>query len=334
MAKKCHYDSKLLLNIGYKTFLKNEENIIFISKPCKINEIIDILIIYNISTIDYSVIKQLRYTNIKMKCIFVYHEPWTTFFKEINRERTIKGCLKTFGRYILSRKLLKIVNEVWLPSQNAVCKYKKYNSGLNKNYRLFPLIFDDESDNASEINCIKRKYFSYIATVSYQKRFKEFLSFIEFFSKYDNSAKFLIATRSNISKYISDNMKKLIKENRLKLIHGHNLTIEDINRAYKESWCTWLLYRSSTQSGVFAKSMMLGTPCIMSSLPAFTEYVQNESWFVKKIDDNHEIMEKVLKIKNNIENEMKLARKIFIKNFSIDNNIKYFKESVDHLERE
>lgn len=329
MAKMCGFESKLVLDSGYDKFVSRKDNVRVISfYEMMLNDAFDVLIIYNIALMDNIVLKKLKRNNPNIKVVFVYHEPWTSISEEVRREKSIIGCIKSLGRYILSKRLLEKVDEIWLPSYNAYNKYERNVERKKLNHVIFPLVFNDEMDCNVEI---KREFFSFISTVSYQKRFKEFLSFLEYYSKKDKTVKFLIATRSNIAKYISKYMISLMDQGRLRIIHGRSLTIEEINMAYRASWCTWLLYRSSTQSGVLAKSVMLGTPCIVSSIPAFKEYVKKEEWVVDDVNDFEGIINKINIIKADIDDNYIYARKIYFENFSVEGNLERFKKRMIQL---
>ena len=326
MGNKCNFECYMILANGYRKFIdvdNERKNIIYINPIYKIHlPKLDCLIIYNISYIDNIIIDKIR-KNKLAKVIFVYHEPWTTWKKELVREHTPINIIKAIGRHYLANRILKKADEIWLPSKHAREIFTQY-YGEKYQYAEIPLIFLREKSNGNE----DRKYFSYIATVSYQKRFKEFLDFIAYASKRNKQLKFLIATRSNIEKYLTREIKHMIDAGCLEVHHGRELSIAEINYYYSVTWCNWLLYRSSTQSGVFANACMLGTPCVVPDLPAFTEYVKNKDQIIRMDASNEEIYSKIMMIKNNLTCEIEQAKKIYCKNFSIDANADLFKERI------
>lgn len=219
---------------------------------------------------------------------------------------------------------------MWLPSINGEKEYLKIDVNFNKNYFIYPLIFKDELTDT--INLKEKKYFSYIATVDDSKRFKEFLSFIKYYNKKNDKIKFLIATKSNIDIYLDKELKFMINNGTLKVRHGVDLNNSEINAAYNKSWCVWLLYESSTQSGVLCKSFMFGTPVIASNIEAFREFLnKNNSVVIKNYNDMNEIINSANFIKDKLDLLSKNARESFIKEFYFYNKKEVFKERIEYI---
>lgn len=322
------YEPLLIINSKYSKYIAEYKNIYKIKEIESL--IIDILIIFNISIYDISIIKKLRKNNRKMKIIFIYHEPWRGYIKEFKRQKNMRNFIKTCGRKFLSNKILKKTDEVWLPSINGEKEYLKIDVNFNKNYFIYPLIFKDELTDT--INLKEKKYFSYIATVDDSKRFKEFLSFIKYYNKKNDKIKFLIATKSNIDIYLDKELKFMINNGTLKVRHGVDLNNSEINAAYNKSWCVWLLYESSTQSGVLCKSFMFGTPVIASNIEAFREFLnKNNSVVIKNYNDMNEIINSANFIKDKLDLLSKNARESFIKEFYFYNKKEVFKERIEYI---
>ena len=319
-----------IINDEYKHYIDTNKykNIIEINN---INNLfIDCLIIYNISFYDRTIIKKLKRINHKIKVIFIYHEPWRGYWLEFKRQKSFRNYLKTFGRKILSMQILKMVDEIWLPSEMAKVEYCKIDYKFNNNYYVFPLIFRDELNFSIKLK--DKKFFSYIATVDSSRRFNDFLAFIKKYSNKKSEFKFLIATKSNLNKYIDKDLKNMIDKKQLVIIHNHNLTTEEINDAYYKSWCVWLLYETSTQSGVLCKSFMFGTPVIASNIEAFREYIDNStSAIINDYRDMENIFNEALYIKRNLNELSENARKKFLNTFYYKKMKDVFRKKIESL---
>lgn len=242
----------------------------------------DVLLIYNLSSYDSKIAKEFKKYNSKMKIYFIYHEPWYGikgwFFDLIHKNESLVESVKAVGRYIFVRKIIRCCDKVILPSNAALKNYKNYCSKINDKFVLFPLIFTDECKEYIRIE--NKQYFSFISTASNSKNFKLFLDYIRYKAKKDTSAKFQIATRTDVSGYIDDELNQLVECGRLILIHGHSLSNAEINQAYAKSCCTWMLYSRSTQSGVLCKSFMFGAPVIASDIGSFNEAVNDSNGII------------------------------------------------------
>lgn len=247
----------------------------------------DILLIYNMSVNDKKYMEILKGNNRNLKVLFVYHEPWFGYKKWFNdfisRKESLMDSIKTLGRFFFVISLLKKADRILLPSNKAIEYYRKICVKYNRNYTFFPLVFTDEADN--KINMKEKKYFSFISTVQNSKNFTMFLDYIKFKAKSDQYSIFQIATRSDVTEYIDDELKELVKQKRLIVNHKHSLSNKEINQAYAISNCTWLLYNRSTQSGVLCKSLMFGTPVIASNTGSFSEVVNRNNGIILK--DNY-----------------------------------------------
>lgn len=322
------YYPLFIINKQYREYIIEYKNIYEIKEIE--NLIVDVLIIFNISIYDISIIKKLKKSNSKVKIIFIYHEPWRGCIKEFKRQKNIKNFIKTCGRKFLSNKILKRSDEVWLPSINGEKEYLKIDINFNNNYFRYPLIFKDELVNTIDLQ--EKKYFSYIATVDESRRFKEFLSFIKYYNKKNDKIKFLIATKSNIDSYLDEELKSMMARGILKIKHARDLSNSEINAAYNKSWCVWLLYESSTQSGVLCKSFMFGTPVIASNIEAFREFLnKNNSVVIKNYNDMNEIINSANFIKDKLDLLSKNARESFIKEFYFYNKKEVFKERIEYI---
>ena len=325
------YESLLYLDKEYEDFTKEypEYKREFISDTYEISA--DILFIYNMSTSDGRIISKFKKSNPNIKIYFVYHEPWmgiSLWLTDLLKKReSVFDSIKTFARAFFVKPILKSSNMILLPSNKAADYYKKTCIKYNGNYIILPLVFTDETDKKLDLQV--KKYFSFISTAQSSKNFTKFLEFIKYKAKKDSSARFQIATRSDITEHIDSQLKKLINEGRLIVNYGHPLSNAEINHAYAISECTWMLYNRSTQSGVLCKSFMFGTPVIASNVGSFCDAVNGTNGII--LEDNYtldDIDAAYEKIKNNFEALCEGARQTFLSRFYYETYVDVFKKIV------
>lgn len=288
------HSAELLLDSGYRSFIEEDflGNCVFVDGKDACSKCLgeaDLVVIYNLSPWDASLIRAVRSRNSHAKAAIVYHEPYRglaetlgSFFKG---DRGLKHVVSILGRHAVSRSVLKQCDQVWLPSQNAVDEYERVDARINPSYRYFPLIFRDEM--SEETKALERKYFSYISTALPAKGFAEYLACVKDFSKRDKSIQFQVVTKTDISKHLDEELNGLIAEGRLCVEQGRPQPNEVMNRAYAQSLCTWFGYNASTQSGVLCKAFMFGSPGIATRLGAFEECIDGtNSLFV---DSNRDV---------------------------------------------
>lgn len=331
LFKSIGISTLLYVNNGYESFFNDypEYHKRFISKKDVIKA--DILLIYNMSVKDNKIIKSLMQTNPNIKILFVYHEPWlgmANWFNDLKSgKESFVDSIKTFGRYIFAKSILKSSDIILLPSKKAIEHYEHYCKRFNCNYTHFPLIFTDEANGETDIG--KKEYFSFISTVQNSKNFDMFVKYIKFRANSDLTSKFQIATRTDISNYLDDDLIELIKRGRLIVNHGHDLTNQEINRAYEISNCTWMLYNRSTQSGVLCKSFMFGTPVIASDIGSFREFVDDKNGIILADEYSlQNINEAYSSILDNLEKKSHGAKDTFERLFFYKSYEKEFKEII------
>ncbi|MGN0160217.1 MAG: hypothetical protein ACI4AQ_02385 [Lachnospiraceae bacterium] len=272
--------AQLLLEINIEPvfFLDRQYERLFTAYPYKCiysyKELIkksdfDYMIINNISIEDSKCIKLLK-TISDVKILFYYHEPWRGFKAELKHyPNDLKGLCMQIARVSFARLVIKEADVVLCPSAFAADIYSNNEARINANYKICPLPFMDEAENIS----YSKKYFSFISTANLDKGIDHFFSFIKYASKIDNQISFCVCTKTDISEYIDYEIKDLISSNRLLLQHGRILEEEEINEAYNNSLCTWLCYKSSTQSGVLVKTFMWGSPCVATPVGVFPNQI-------------------------------------------------------------
>jgi glycosyltransferase involved in cell wall biosynthesis len=326
------YRSHAILADEYKT-MAQESGIDFeiYSDDSALSDI-DIALIYNLSVSDHSFINRLRKDNPAAKVLLMYHEPYEGFTTGVNRfvHRLSTGneIVRYIGRHVFSVAVLKSVDMVLLPSEEAERMYLASDARYNKNFCRFPLIFDDE---ARKIDCSAKKYFSYIGSVSGDHGFEDFLSFMTYAWERDSSIEFQIVTRNAVSNQLVK-FKEQIEQGLLRVEEGRPQPSAVMNAAYSRSKCTWLAYRRSTQSGVLCESFMFGAPVIATPLGSFPAYVTGENgMLVKNSRDFEGIYRAYLAISHVEDKYCKAARDTFLQRFYYQNFIESFERILSHL---
>ncbi|MCM1461748.1 MAG: glycosyltransferase [Bacteroides sp.] len=328
----CNYSVQLFVDRNYSEFLKEagDYNFHYTDEDVKIP---DILFIFNLSIEDHKIVKKFKSANPSMKTFFVYHEPWLGYSKwftdMIRQNESLKDSIRAYGRWVFVKDVLRKSERIILPSDMACEYYKRNCIKYNPNYTFFPLVFTDE---AKDFQAYKKEYFSFIATASESKNFELFVKYIKHRAENDEQALFQIVTRSDISGFIDNSLKKLVDEKRLILKYGKPLSNAEINEAYARSNCTWLLYKRSTQSGVLCKSFMFGAPGIASDLGSFGEFIDGRNGIILGDNYNFQDIDKAYdKIKSENSEYSKGARETFLKAFCWENKINEFKEIISEI---
>ena len=333
--------TKLFENAGFETsMLIANEYIDFINdypeyKYISLEDIksvkADILLIYNMSVHDSKYMRILKKNNQNLKILFVYHEPWFGLKKWLEdlktKRESVIDSTKTLARYFFAVSIIKKSDKILLPSRKAEEYYNKICIKYNPNYSLFPLVFTDEANGSYSIE--DKKYFSFISTVQNSKNFTMFLKYIKYKAKSDQSSLFQIATRSDISEYLDDELNQLIKQKRLIINHGHSLSNQEINKAYAVSNCTWMLYNRSTQSGVLCKSFMFGSPVIASDIGSFREVVNKNNGIILNNGYSLEDIDKAYEQIRNAQAQLSDgARAAFISDFYYASHSENFEKII------
>lgn len=276
------YEPLLYLTEEYRPFCEEVPDCRCAFLPEKPSDLPDVILLYNLSSHDRKIIKRLRRENPYVRLFYVHHEPWMGLGSWLSdlfsgRESFIDS-LKTWVRHILVRPIVKNCERVLCPSEKAYELYRARCMRLNPRVSVFPLVFTDEAGEI--LSAEEKKYFSFVATVQNAKNFTGYLNYIKHRAAVDPASRFMIATRTDISSYLDAALREMMASGRLVVTHGHPLSNEEINRAYAESKCLWMLYSRSTQSGALCKSFMFGTPVIASDIGSFREYVDGENGVV------------------------------------------------------
>ncbi len=216
---------------------------------------------------NHFVAKRLRHRGCKVW--YLYHEPAEPLLTYIRTESP-SMMLKLFAAHHLSAKMLKAAHGVILSSQRAVDLYQQGDIRYNRNYFQVPLLFADE---CAPMAAQDRQYFSYIGNITKAHGFFDFLDVVRFSLRNNLGIHFLIASKRPLPPSIAKDDEITGACDWVRIQCGRPLSNHEINLFYSQSSCVWNLYRRSTQSGVFAKAMMCGTPVLASGAGSFHEFL-------------------------------------------------------------
>lgn len=282
-------------------------------------------IICNVGIKHMIIATQLKFKGVPI--FYVFHEPDFSL-KRITQESAMNG-LKLIVASLCSAYILKNSTKILLPSKFAVKMYEKTFSFINRNYTFFPLLFCNEYSYSKREQEL-REYFSYIGTATESHNFEKYLEIIKYVAKHEKSIKFCIGTKNDIESYIDADICDLVRSGRLMIKSGRILTNEEINSLTEQSFCVWNAYKISTQSGVLARSFMMGTPVLATEVGSFKEYVKEyyNGAFIKN-QNNKELLEKIVLIKENIKSYSVNCHKTFNEIFGTEKNSDKLKHIID-----
>lgn len=253
------------------------------------------------------------------KIIYIFHEP------DISMRRMKKegwrNAIKLIGAAFCSYITCKCSYKILFASKYACKQYMKNFKNVNDNLDILPLMFCDELGDDTDIR--EKKYFSYIGTIAKGHAFENYLLLIKNLHKVEPQMNFLIATKSDMSNILDNDvdLKKMQKDNILCIYHNIIMTNAEINRHYKKSFCVWNAYSSGTQSGVLGKAFMAGTPVLATRVGSFEEFVTcGENGEFVNNEDIEDMINKIMTIYTNIFSYSKSARKAYEKIFDCEIN--------------
>lgn len=286
---------------------------------------------------NYAVVQNMGFENIsffnwasKNKCriFYILHEPYMGL-RELLKDGTY--CVKQACASLLNIWLCYKSEKIIVCSDYAEKNCKKYMRGAYKKMVRFPLLFLDEYKEEKE----KRKYFSLIGTYATSKGSDLFISFIKESVKSGKDIDFQIATRSDLTEKLKDDvLKNLIEKKKLIVQHGRSMTTTEINAAYKRSICCWNGYRRSTQSGVLPNAFMMGTPVVATKLGSFEEFVEPGMTGEFINNENFDsIFSGYQKIRDNNEKMILACRTEFLERFYYKNQVEAFRKILDNTEQ-
>ncbi|WP_026765375.1 glycosyltransferase [Selenomonas ruminantium] len=261
--------------------------------------------------------KKANQKNISL--FYIFHEPDVTWHR-MKSELPI-GTLKLIIAGVSSYITCKNSAGIIVASDYAYNQYFNSFRNANPNVKKIPLLFYDEISKEDIKHAVK-KTFSYIGTACKAHAFSCFIDTIK--SMYHNNlaVSCLIATKSDITDVLDDELRQMQENGVLEIHHGKVMSNAEINKYYLNSFCVWNAYAVSTQSGVLGKAFMAGTPVIANDTGAFREFVSSgvDGEFVD-LKNKDDIIDKVMKIKNNLAGYSRNARIKYEKIFAYSSNV-------------
>lgn len=257
--------------------------------------------------------------------MYVLHEPRDSVKALMAEGRDI---VKTIGANLVNSLICRRVTKVLLASETGKANYQRYMRRCNSNYAVFPLMFLDEYEADKEYS---RLYFSFIGGFTDVHACGKFLDFMEYALSETDDVKFLIATKTDVSAYLkNDILQESIKNGRLVVQAGRPMTTNEINGFYRQSICVWNAYNRSTQSGVLPNALLQGTPVIVNTNGAAKEIMDDRSvgCFIDVNPDNKQILDCYRYIQDHLEEMEQNARKLFLSEYCYSSYLDLAKEVI------
>jgi glycosyltransferase involved in cell wall biosynthesis len=260
--------------------------------------------------------------------LYVYHEPISVWdWRQLRLEGWRQIARFPFSAYF-SIRTLRQSSGVIVPSACARVDYDRNYQKYNSNVHTLPLLYDDEI-NAEQFNEAvgHKRLFGFIGNVSRGHGFDRFVAFAKYAIKNGSVIPFVIATRQNLGKLLSDDeFFRYVRDGKIRIEHGRVLSNDEINQYYLQCFCVWNVYRRSTQSGVMPRSFMAGTPVLASRLGSFPEYVREgvTGEFVDSGDDLPSLLSIVENMRSQYSKYVEGCRRMFLEKF-------YYKANIDRL---
>lgn len=323
LAQQSGYDVKLYVDKKYADYLdvEAEDYLSDLDEIMKYKP--DVAIIQNISKDLPQFIKWCH--TIHCKVIYILHEPYMGLL-ELMKEGSYFP--RQLAASVLNVHICNAADTVFLCSDYAQDNVRKYTRHLMKKAKRFPLIFEDDYDEKSQL---KREYFSLVGGCGHAHGGDLFLDFAKYAYLSGKKIKFQIATRGDMlaERLQEDVFQKMINEGRMIVQQGRPLTTQEMSEAYRRSICVWNVYRRSTQSGVLPNAFMHGTPVIATKLGSFEEFVESgvNSMLIPN-SENETIYAAYVAIRKDIEMMSSHSRSTFIKKFYYGSQGESFKKLV------
>lgn len=263
----------------------------------------------------------------KISLFYIFHEPDVTWHR-MKSELPI-GTLKLIVAGISSYITCKNSSGIIVASNYAYNQYIDSFRNANSKVKKIPLLFYDEISKEDIKHSVKES-FSYIGTVCKAHAFFRYIDTIKAMYRKNLAVHCLIATKSEITDVLDDELQEMKEKGILEIHHGKVMSNEEINKYYLNSFCVWNAYAVSTQSGVLGKAFMAGTPVIANDTGAFREFVSSgiDGEFVD-LQKNDDVIDKVMQIKNNLASYSRNARMKYEKIFAYNSNVDKIKNLLE-----
>ena len=290
---------KLFEECGYKPFLYVNESFNKMDTRGEYSKINNFREIKKLKSIELAIFWFPSFRNIfeiirlrihyNSTIAYVFHEPFDSIKNYYNSGFNVIKILKICLINLINILVIMLSHKIILPSSKALKLFKNKYYFINKNFKLIPLIFDDEASNLIKMN--DKKYISYIGTIATDHAFDCYVNFIVSSIKYGwfPELSFLIATKNIIPRKEKKKLEPYLSSGRIFIAEGNPMTNEEINGYYNDSLIVWNAYNRSMQSGVLPKAYMFGA-AIIGSFQCDNEFIENHKTGAL-VEDNKNIIE-------------------------------------------
>jgi len=291
-------------------------------------------IFYNPALRNAPVARQMRRRGIDV--IYIFHEPVPIRYRLAEGWKEI---LKLIVAKFSSIAMLRASSAVLVGSGYARRLYDRHFARYNSNVFTFPLLFEDETgpDPSRNVNG-QRPCFSFLGHAVKAHDFDGFVRFAKYAVRTGSSIPFLVATRNDLTAQLARDkeLARHAREGRIQIQHGRPLSNQEMNAFAAKSFCTWGVYKCSTQSGVLARSFMTGTPVLANRTGSFPEYVRAgvNGEFVDSADRLETMLQRAEAIRSNLAAYVEGARRTFLDTFDYPANQKRFVEILAQAGKE
>ena len=334
---KLGFDVTLVLDEKYRSFISDSTldgvQFIFTENGSSVISPFDVALLYNSSPKNHRLARNLRSKGTTV--LYVFHEPEPMWSMNVLRSEGLKKTIRFVGSSAFSALTARASSRVIVCSEFGCRLYNSGYSWINRNVRIVPLVFNDEIGEARFQQMRSEKHsFGFVGTACKSHGFIEFIQFAKHALQNESRIPFLIATRTDItSTLLADpEFAAFVETGRIRLIHGRELSNEEINACYLRCVCIWNVYRRSTQSGVLPRAYMAGTAVLAGRLGSFPEYVIPgvTGELVELTAGPEETLRVVNEIFKNQNVYIQGCRSSFLKTFWSEANV----ETLDKLLRE
>ena len=260
------------------------------------------------------------------KLIYILHEPWQITWNFIKSEGAWQS-IKTMTAHRLATPVLEICDRVLLASQHGLEIYRRHDAKYNPDCIYFPLIYDDTAPEDKQSLLGRKKYLGFVGALCRSHGFDHYLSFMRYVFRNNLDLQFLIASRNPLPDLVRRDPILGPKLNQIEIRCGRPLSNEEMDRCYAESFCVWMLYRRSTQSGVLPKALMFGAPVIASSVGSIPEYItERVNGRFSSATDHLRTWNSIQEMWNSRSSYFERCRQTFLKEFFFRSNLALFKQ--------
>lgn len=292
----------------------------------------DVAIFCNSAIKNHSIARELCAE--KTIVLYLLHEPESIWNWRVLKTEGATKMLRFIISTYYSIKTLRLSSGVIVFSSCGLSLYQNNFLQFNRNVHVMPLPFDDEvGTDLFEQMRFRKQCFGFVGTACKAHGFDIFVEFVKYALGNGSDIPFVIATWVDLSSLLQSdrNLAKFMEQGKIRIQHGRRLSNDEINQYYLECFCTWNVYRRSTQSGVLPRSFMAGTPVLASRTGSFLEDVQPgfTGEFADVNEDPAAILAKVQSLRMHATDYVDKCRKRFLQKYYYQANCNRLAEILE-----